>query len=359
MTGLGFPLVFPLDFIGAGSMANFILKLGDSIVYNDFYSGETHPQTSGYFVQEGGLSLPPPTINAQFNQSNQSDGAPMSRANYGNRTITIMFGIQGSSLADVRSKIELLQEALNDAAYRYLLGAGNLYYLEVQLGTTAGQSTYYDIMRGDLQLPADWWNSSKLSTGFVILNCKLVLTCLPFGRYTVQTLGNATLQNSQGNLAVGESYITPFYNEAGTAQLQTSSPVAIFASATGRVSQTFTMAASLTVSGAAIYCDKSAVGIGNVYFEIYAVDANHKPTGAVKATGNISNANIPTYTGTWPHTNEWSFCAFSTPVALTTGTEYALVIRIPSAGIFIYHAISVHEYRLHIPASSFKINANQ
>jgi hypothetical protein len=326
---------------------NYTLKLSDSVVAIDFYSGDVTTKTAGYFVQEGGLNLPPPTVNAQFNQSNQSDGAPMSRAVYGNRTITITFGIQGSSLVDVKAKIRAIQECLNDAAYRYLLGTGNLFYLETQWGVTAGQSTYFDVLRGDLQLPTDYLTSTKLTSGFTILNCKLVLTCLPFGRYTIQTIGNAALQNSQGDLAVGESYITPYYIEAGTAQLQTSSPKSIFGSATGRVSQTFTMASTLTVAGAAIYCEKSAVGIGNVYFEIYAVDANHKPTGGVMATGNISNANIPTYTGTYPHTNAWSFCAFSTPVALTTGTEYALVIRTPSwtAGyLYVYYSVATNPY---------------
>ena len=308
-------------------MANYTLKFSDSVSTIDFYSGETKPVTPGYFVRENGLDLPPPTVNAAFNQSNQADGAPMSRSYYGNRTITITFGILGSTLADLKAKIRAIQDALNDAQYRYLLGAGNLYYLETQWGTSAGQSTYFDVIRGDLQLPTDWYASTKLITSFVILDCKLVLTCLPYGRFTTQTINNLSLTNSQGNLAVGENYISAFYNEGGTAQLVASNSIQ---ATTKRLSQTFTQGSNQTIAGAAFYVyqiNSGGLNLGNVYMEIYAVDANHKPTGAALATGNIASTNIPTATNAL---NNWTFCAFSVPVALTSGTEYALVIRCPS-----------------------------
>jgi len=303
-------------------VSNYVLQLSGGTTTIDFYSGETNPPTPGYFVQEGGLDLPPPSINASFNNSDQADSAPMSRAVYGNRTITITFGIIGSSLADLKTKIRTLQGCLNDAAYRYLLGTPNTYYLASQWGTTAGASTYFDVLRGDLQLPSDCYDTNKLSSSFVILGCKLVLTCLPFGRSTAQTIGNVTLMNGNGNLATGESYISSLYDQTGSMLWYQSMPYNL------GIAQTFTPQFNQTIAGAGIYCYQSAgANLGNVYFTIYAVDGSHKPTGAALATGNVSSTLIPT---NYNQMQNWLFCAFGTPVALTSGTEYALVVSLPS-----------------------------
>lgn len=61
---------------------------------------------------------------------------------------------------------------------------------------------------------------------------------------------------------------------------------------------------------------------GNVYADIYAVDVDHKPTGASLGQATVVGSTISTVRG--EHT--WTF---GTPVSLSSGIEYAIVVSQP------------------------------
>lgn len=75
-------------------MANYRLKLSDSVTTLDFYGAD-------YKVLEGGLSLPVPKVKAEYLSSALTDGARMTASKYENRIISIDLKIIGTSLSDL------------------------------------------------------------------------------------------------------------------------------------------------------------------------------------------------------------------------------------------------------------------
>lgn len=168
-------------------MATFRIKISDGTTTINLYDG------SDSWVRRGGLQMPPPEIRASFTGNPFSDGARLATSNYGNREITIITKIKGTSLADLKTNIRSILRLLNDATQRTLSGFGAQVYLEYQWGDTANQSTFFDILRGDLEMPDDYVN--EFLDDFVVRDARIRLTCEPFGRFTNQDIAQATIEN--------------------------------------------------------------------------------------------------------------------------------------------------------------------
>ncbi|KKL63201.1 hypothetical protein LCGC14_2177470 [marine sediment metagenome] len=169
-------------------MANFIIKLSDGTVTIDLYGG------SDSLLMEGGLSLPPPRVRANFISNPFMDGANLASSRYENRPISLRIRIDGSSQSDLQTNVRTINRLLNDAEKRTLLGYGDQVYLEYQWGNTAGQSVYFDVLRGDLAMPGNF-SSVQLGGSNVVIDAVINLTCKPFGRYTNQTETQTVIEN--------------------------------------------------------------------------------------------------------------------------------------------------------------------
>jgi len=285
-------------------MASYRIKLSDGTTTINLYDG-TDSQ-----VMEGGLNMPPPVVDSAFIGNPAYDGDRLSRSRYRNRTITLTTKIYGSSLADLKTNIRSIHRLLNDAQERVLLGYGSQVYLEYQWGDTADQSTFFDVLRGDLILPPDYL-STALSSHYYILNAQLRLICSPFGRYTNQDIAQATLENTQSTLEMQTNYLV---DDDGEHTMN---------AANDWEAQTFTTVGAFTAVGAAIKCYRGDADVlGDITFALYATSGS-KPTGSAIATGTTSgnaisdDANIVS----------WLYCEFDSSVALDATTEYALVIH--------------------------------
>jgi len=168
-------------------MASYRLKLSDGTTTLDLYSA------TDYTVMEGGLSMPPPPLKTSYIYNPFKDGGNLASARYENRTIEIALKLSDTTLANLKTNIRAIQRLLNDAKERTLLGHGSQVYLEYQWGDTANQSTFFDVLHGDLILPRDYLKVGL--TKFHIMPAILQLVCKPFGRYTNQTVAQATLEN--------------------------------------------------------------------------------------------------------------------------------------------------------------------
>jgi len=285
-------------------MADMRLKISDGTTTLDLFSG------TDSIVRIGGLEMPPPKVNAEYVASPYADGARLAASRYENRTITIHCKIIGTSLADLQTNIRTIQRILNDARERVLLGYGTKYYLEYQWGDTANQSVFFDILRGDLVLPNDYF-SALLRYKYYILDAQIVLTCKPFGRYTNQTIGTQTIYNGQNAYLLRESL--------------TSGDDAHFTidSANDWACQTFRATSSSSRPYVAMKAYRAGTP-GTITFEIYEVDGADKPTGAARATGTVDGDLLDT------ENPEFIIAAMSA-YSLSMSTNYALVMRCPGA----------------------------
>ena len=89
--------------------------------------------------------------------------------------------------------------------------------------------------------------------------------------------------------------------------------------------QTFTSDTSHVIESVDLRLTRagSLTGAGIFHVEIYAVDGSHKPTGAVRATGNFTKDEIDTTSS-----GDW----FNVPLSgaspnITADIEYAIVLR--------------------------------
>ena len=283
----------------------FRINLSDGVDTINLYDG-TDSQ-----VREGGFGLPPPASVTSFIGNPSFDGNRMARSRRGNRVITMATKIVGSSLSDLKDNIRTINRLLNDAEKRVLQGYGSQVFLEYQWGDTINESVFYDVLRGDLAMPAGF-QSQPMQGGFTILNARLSLVCKPYGRFTNQNIAQVTLENSQSAYEVQQSHITD--NTGWTMN-----------AANDWEAQTFTIGGSnKTIVAAAIKCNR-LVGdvLGDITFAIYAADGAHKPTGSVLATGTTSGNTINDAAA---YAN-WLFCIFDSSVTLTATAKYALVIH--------------------------------
>lgn len=275
------------------------LNLSDGTTTVDLYDG------SDAQVREGGLRMPPPNTKPEYVSNPFADGARLASCTYDNRTIEIDCKIWGSSLSDLKTNIRTIQRLLNDAKAHTLSGYGAQVYLEYQWGDSADESTFFDILRGDLVLPNNYL-SSPLANSYYITNATIKLTCKPFGRYTNQDIAQETLENSQSTRDIQISYLVDDdtrYDISGA----------------NWAAQTFTTTGAFTAVGAAIKC-YAAGDAGTLTIAIRATSAGH-PTGANLASGTYDISNMPTNTAHFGYT----YVAFSVPVALSAATKYALV----------------------------------
>jgi len=77
------------------------------------------------------------------------------------------------------------------------LGTGKL-YLELQWGDLDGQSIYFEVVRGDLQVPDDLY-STNLSKNYLMYPARLELEAKPFGEFMQLDLAQATIENTESN----------------------------------------------------------------------------------------------------------------------------------------------------------------
>jgi len=286
-------------------MADYRLKLSDGTTTIDLYGG------TDSIVREGGLSMPPPNVNASYLNNPFSDGSKLTSSTYSNRTINIQTRIWGSSLADLKTNIRSIQRLLNDAEKRTLSGYGAQVYLEYQWGDAANESTFFDILRGDLLMPGDYLNV-HLKTGYMIPNAQIRLVCKPFGRYTNQDITQATLDNSQSPYDLIYSYLVDDSTSYGVEE-------------DTWMGQTFTTTSAFTIAGAAFKCYRTGT-ISDVTCELYATVAG-KPSGGILATGTLDVSTLSTVSDA-SHI-QWIRILFDTPYALSDATMYAVVLHIP------------------------------
>ena len=169
-------------------MAAYRIKLSDGTTTIDIFGG------SDTKVREGGLSMPPPKVRASYTSSPYSHGARLDSSVYDNRIIRITCKIIGSSLTDLKTNIRSIERLLSDAEQRTLLGYGSQTFIEYQWGDTDNQSTFFDILRGDLIMPNNYL-SALLSNSFHVTDAVLELVCSPFGRFTNQDYAQQVIEN--------------------------------------------------------------------------------------------------------------------------------------------------------------------
>ncbi len=286
-------------------MASFRIKLSDGTTTVNLYDG-----TDAKVMQKG-LSMPAPQVNASYITNPFFDGGRLASASYGNRAITLNTKIWGSTLADLKTNIRTIQRLLNDAEKRTLSGYGAQVYLEYQWGDTADQSTFFDVLRGDLEMPPDYL--SRPLDNYYILNAPITLVCKPFGRYTNQDIVQDALENSQSPYDIKESFLVDD---------DTTHPFG----GNDWEGQTFTTTSAFTAVGAAIKCYRTGT-ITDLTLALFAT-AGSLPTGVAIATGTVDVSAIPTsgsYIGWWR-------VIFGSSVALSDATEYVLVFHIPESG---------------------------
>lgn len=285
-------------------MADYRLKLSDGTTTIDLYGG------SDSIIREGGLIMPPPRSRDRYVGNDFIDGSHLASSTYENRTITLNTRIWGSSLADLKTNIRSIQRLLNDAKYRTLLGYGDQVYLEYQWGDSAGASTYFDVLKGDLTLPANYLNV-HLKTGYMIPNATITLVCKPFGRYTNQDIAEDTLENSQSAYDLIQSYLT---GDDAIGSID----------GDNWIGQTFTTASAFTIAGASFMVYRAGT-ITDLTCELYATNAG-LPTGSVLATGDLDVSALSTVSNA-SHI-QWVRVMFDTPYALSNSTVYAVCIHI-------------------------------
>ena len=285
----------------------FRINLSDGVDTINLYDG-TDSQ-----VREGGFGLPPPASVTSFIGNPSFDGNRMARSRRGNRIITMSTKIVGSSLSDLKDNIRTINRLLNDAEKRVLQGYGSQVFLEYQWADTINESVFYDVLRGDLAMPAGF-QSQPMQGGFTILNAQLSLICKPFGRFTNQNIAQATLENSQSEFLISQSHLTDNSEQ-------------VLNAANDWEAQTFTIGGSnVTLVAAAILCYRGAADVlGDITFAIYAADGAHKPTGSALATGTTTGNNINDE-GSGAHP-AWLRCIFDASVILTATVKYALVVH--------------------------------
>ena len=285
-------------------MATMRVKISDGTTTLDLYSG------SDSYVRNGGIDMPPPSVRSRYGSNPVYDGARLASSKYDNRVISITTKIVGTTLADLKTNMRSIQRILNDARERVLLGFGTTYYLEIQWGDTAGQSTFFDILRGDLILPSNYM-SQTLSHKFNIIDAVIELECKPFGRYTNQDISQETLENSQ---SAHQSKDLWAQDDDGHMDVD----------ATLWKAQTFTAGSSYTATKAAIYGGRQAAP-GDLTLSLYATTGGagaEVPTGSAIATGTLDGDTIIESTAGY---YGWLSVKFGTPVALTSGVVYAVV----------------------------------
>lgn len=100
-------------------------------------------------------------------------------------------------------------------------------------------------------------------------------------------------------------------------------------------SQSFIVQNPHNIAKVRLWIDKTgSSGLTSVTVEIYAADANHKPTGSVLASGTVLAENIqPAAYGDENHPTE---IILSSPYPLAASTEYCIVARANTGSYYTY-----------------------
>lgn len=296
-----FPYTFPFTFDVESGLR---LKLSDGTTTIDLYGG------SDTLARYAGLRIYPPLLDHKFLSNPLYDGDGLISSRFGNRTIAITTKISGSSdLPDLRTNIRTIERLLNDARQHRLLGYGSTVYLEYQWANVDGESIYFDVLDGELILPPDFYNV-YLTSKYHILDAHLTFICKPFGRYANQDIVADTLENSQSIYEMEDSY-----------EDSTITDHVIINNANDWEAQTLSVTSSYTCTGASIKGVREG-SPGDIVIALYATTAG-KPSGSALATGTVDVDSISTDTA-YP---SWINVVFDTPVAVTNGITYAIVVH--------------------------------
>lgn len=287
-------------------MANYRIKLSDGTTTVDLLGG------SDTTLRDAGLNMPPPRPRRSFVSNPFFQGARLAASSYDNRMISMSVKVQGSSLSDLKTNVRSIERILNDARERTLLGFGDQFYFEFQWGDSANESVFFDILDGDLILPRSYLTAPHAKQ-FTILDANLNLICKPFGRFTNQTVSQATLDNSQSIFELQESYLV---DDNGVVAFNGVSWNA----------QTFTTNSAFTASACAVKGLRLNT-ITTLTAELWAT-VGGLPSGGAIASGTLDVSAFDddaTYVG-------WAFITFVTPVALDNSTVYAVILHIEEGG---------------------------
>lgn len=284
-----------------------ILELSDGTTTIELNAGKIRAVT-------GGKYFPPPDLQNSFVSSPFIDGDRLAYSRYGNRTVSIELEITGQDHDDLQTQVRSIERMLNDASYRYLLGHGATIYLQYQWGLTPGESVYFDVFTGKLNLPRNF--SAGLFWRSNYLKATLDLICKPFGRYTNQTIDTDTMENCQESYEVRDGYLT------GEDQQY------LINAANDWVAQTFTTTLGYDATAAGFVLERGAGDApGDITISIYAT-AGGQPAGAALVSQTVDGDEIAE---DGADDQEWCIVTFAAPLTLAAATMYALVINVPGA----------------------------
>ncbi len=255
------------------------------------------------------------------------------------------------------------------------LSSGKL-FLEIQWGDQDGQSVYFEIVRGDLKTPDDFY-STNLSRNYMIIPARLELETKPLGEFMQVDLAQDMLENVDSgsshnykDITTTESYgdvpaklflkiassgatgdktmwvarrsgqrynddlwvegesenSTATVTQVGSRAILTdvSSTHDSLVYSTLLTAQTFTPGANMTCCGAKVRISRVGTLTGmTLTASIKTTNVGH-PTGTTLASGSVDVSSLST-------SDTWVEITFYSSAALSSGTVYALVLAL-SAG---------------------------
>ncbi len=288
-------------------MALMRIKLTNGDTTIDLFAGAIQ-------LMEGGLDIGNPTPDPKYISSPMADGDLLSSIRYGNRTITLNLKASGTTLADLKTNIRAIERILTDAKEyskaTYIkhgtLTASGKCTLELQWGDTASLSTFFEVVQGQLKMPADYY-SVLLLNQYKVINCQLILECKPFGQLAAVDIAQATLYNC------GDKVRFEYYNTGDDGETLSYGTIWL--------AQTFTPAAGHTITDVKLLLYKGNLP-GTITVSIRTTDVNGHPTGNDLCVGTTNGDTLPNGS---PY--EWRNVTFGGGYSLAAGTKYAIVIR--------------------------------
>ena len=189
----GAPLVVIVATVGPTPMR---LRLVDGTTTIDIYN------STAFRLVEDGLDIGDPPVKSKNVVSDFANGDPLASVRYGNRTITATLKISGTTISDLKSNIRAIEQMLNSAEtysmasyhkHGFLTATGKV-YLELQWGDTDGESVFYEVVRGSLVMPTNFY-STYLTNHKIVFSATLTLECKPFALYGIQYYPSQLVNN--------------------------------------------------------------------------------------------------------------------------------------------------------------------
>jgi len=204
------------------------------------------------------------------------------------------------------------------------------WHLEVQWGDTETDSSYLEVVSGKLVLPVTTW-SSTLTNAKSVIDAQLILECKPFFTERDKALDRADLYNAQSAYTITDNYVV---------SASTTNYASLYA--TTWAAMTFTATTSYTLVGAAFSYRIATTGTftGSTTVAIYSTAAGLP--NAQLAANTFDASRIAYYTNSSATVSGPNFLPvwFTSPVAVVSGTVYALVAGYPTGTATTYFRIA-------------------